>query len=220
MRLFTMIVLTALGLTQTYQITRQQNMVRTRGQTPVADPSQSLNRGRMGSQVMLPMHPLTYSGILVDAACVDRTPDLLRQPPESLAAKQPAGYTGSVLAAPIGGAASAFGITVDPQTLAAERADVLPHLNPEVLSRQSDPSCAVTASTSAFALLLNDNRLFNLDAGGNTLAAAALLTNPAAVAMLNGKGPGIKPYTVTKALPYGDRLYVDRILQLGPSPTT
>ncbi len=220
MRLFTMIVLTALGLTQTYQVTSQQNMVRTRGQTRVADQTQVLTRGRMGTQVVLPEQPLIYSGLLVDAACVDRTPEALRQPPESMAAKQPVGSNGPVLAAPIGGSASAFGITVDPATLAAERADIVPHLDPEIFSRQPDPSCAITASTSAFALLTNNNRLFNFDEGGNTLAAAALLSDPAGVAMLNGKGPGLKPHTVAKALPYGDRLLVDQILQFGPSPTT
>jgi hypothetical protein len=220
MRLFTMIVMTALGLTQTYQITSQQNMVHDRGQTPVADQTQTLTRGRMGSQTLLPRQPLIYSGLLVDASCAERTPELLRQPPESLAAKQPAGYAGPVLAAPIGGSASAFGITVDPQTLAAERADVVPHLAPDILSRQPDPSCAITASTSAFALLMDNNRLFNLDDGGNTLVSAALMSDPAAVAMLNGKGPGIKPYTVTKALPYGDRLFVNQVVQLGSAPTT
>lgn len=220
MRLFTVLVLTALGLTQRYQITSQQNMVRDRGQTRVADQSQVLTTARMGTQVMLPMHPLTYSGLLVDAACENRTPYDLRQPPESMAAKQPAGFNGPVQAAPIGGSASAFGITVDAATLAAERADVVPHLNPEVLSRQPDPTCAITASTSAFALLTNDNRLFNFDEGGNTLAAAALESDPAGRAMLNGQGPGVKPYTVAKALPYGDRLLVDTILQFGPSPTT
>lgn len=220
MRLFTVLLLTALGLTQRYQVTSQENMVRDRGQTRVADETQVLTRGRMGTQVTLPDQPLIYSGLLVDASCVNRTPYDLRQPPESMAAKMPAGSNGPVLAAPIGGSASAFGINVDAATVAAERADVVPHLDPEILSRQRDPSCAITASTSAFALLTNNNRLFNFDEGGNTLAVAALLSDPAGVAMLNGKGPGLKPYTVAKALPYGDRLFVDQILQFGPSPTT
>lgn len=220
MRLFTMIVLTALGLSQSFHITSRQNMVRVRGQTPVADPTQTMSRGRMGSQTMLPMQPLTFSGVLVDSSCAERTPELLRQPPESLEAKQAAGSTGPVQAAPIGGSASALGITVDPQTLAAERADIVPHLVPDILSRQPDPTCAVTASTSTFALLMEDDRLFNLDDGGNTLVSAALMSYPAAVAMLNGKGPGVKPFTVTKALPYGDRLFVRQVVQLGPSPTT
>lgn len=213
----TMIVLTALGMTQSYQITAEQNMVWVRGQTRVLDTSQVVASGNIGTQVMLTPHPLVFSGLLVDASCVERTPADLRQPPESMAAKQPAQPPG----APPMREGSAFGITVDASTLAAEHADIEPHLVPEIFSRQPDPSCAISSSTSAFALLLDNNRLLNLDDGGNTFVSQALLSDPSARAMLNGTGPAVKPWTIARGIAYGDKLTVDRILRLGaPVPPT
>ena len=209
----TMIVLTALAMTESYQITAEQNMVRTRGQTRVLDRSQVVSSANLGTQVMLPLHPLVFSGLLVDASCVERTPFDLRQPPESMAAKQPAQPPAAAQAGQREGSAS--GITVDAATLAAAHADIDPHLVPEIFSRQPDPSCAITSSTSSFALLTSDNRLLNLDEGGNTFVSQALLSDPAAHAMLNGAGPAVKPWTVVQGVAYGDKLTVDRVLRLG-----
>lgn len=210
MQLVVMIILTALGLTESYQITSQQNMVHDRGQTPALDAKQALTGFRAGPKARLRDRPLVFSGLLVDASCVERTPLDLRQPPESMAAKRPAQPPENEGAAP--------GLAVDTSIRAAEHADVDPHLVPDLVSRQRDPSCAISASTSSFALLTNENRLLNLDEGGNTLAAEALLSYPPARAMFNGAGPAVKPWTATQGFVSGDRLTVDRILELGAAP--
>jgi len=52
--------------------------------------------------------------------------------------------------------------------------------------------------THAYALLLADGRVADLDEGGNTFADAAVKADPQGRAMLAGQGPGFKPIvTVT-----------------------
>jgi hypothetical protein len=191
---------------QTDQKTSNENMVRDRGQTRPPDQSQSWNRGRIGTQQPLPHGFLTLSGTLVDGSCDDRTTLNLRQPPT-----QPTPAT--TPSQPQGKPGSASGVTVDAKTLQTERADVMPHQTPDLLLRQPDLSCAITGSTRAFALLLPDGRLLNLDEGGVTLATQAMNSLPEGRAVLNGTGPGIKPQVTLRGQVQGDRLIVQKIVK-------
>jgi hypothetical protein len=164
----------------------------------------------------------TFRGTLVDAGCRDFSTYNLSRSPVSLAGSTPAQTPQAMAgakstnakqpgAAPNGGADSsgprtASGITVDAQTLAAERTDVMPHQVPDLMSRQSDPTCAVRANTRAYALLLPNGRLLDLDEGGNTFANVAVDGSSAGRAMLAGQAPGMKPQTVVKGRLMGDKI--------------
>ncbi len=165
--------------------------------------NQAMERGRTQIQgTTMPLReqersimaiPSQFSGVLIDAGCSNRSLYNLSIPPESLSAAM-AGAGGSATApATAGGGVSAAGITVSPQTIESERADIMPHQVPDMRTRQRDPTCAVTARTRDFALLLANGRLLNLDAGGNTLAWQGLQATTEGRAMLNGEGPGLKP---------------------------
>jgi hypothetical protein len=176
---------------QTDQKTNKENMVRDRGQTNVF----------RGSD------PTTLSGTLIDAGCKDRSAVNVTSRPESLSGAMPAQTEAESRAAGAksAGGASSHGITVDAKTLAAERSDVLEHQFPDLFTRQADPSCAITGSTKAFALLLSDGRLLNLDEGGNTLAGELVTMSPQGRAMLNGKAFGFKPKVTVAGRIRGDR---------------
>jgi hypothetical protein len=177
------------------------NMVRDRGSTRPADQTQTLNRGRLGHQDFMPPGPLAFTGMLVDAACRDRSNGNLRQPALPTAA----------LTAPAMPGAPFTGITVDPKTLEAERSGIMEHQVPDTLSRQPDVACAVTGDTRAFALLLNNGRLLDLDEGGNTFAGVALQANAAGRALLAGLGGSLKPRVVIQGSVRGDRLIVEKL---------
>src|SRR5579872_2029424 len=81
-----------------------------------------------------------WSGLLVDAGCLNRDPENLLMPPTQELA---------TLRSP---AKQAAGISVSPQVLKAERADVTLPDTPDHASRYSSASCAITADTKAFAL--------------------------------------------------------------------
>jgi hypothetical protein len=187
------------------QKTANQNMVRQRGQTPVQE-GQTMNRGRVGWQPMMPMNQQTVSGILIDASCEDRSSLNMRSTPLPLPPTQPPAQPP--------GAASSAGISVNAQTLEKERADVMPHLVPDVRTRQEDPTCAVTAATSLYAVLTDSGRLLNLDQGGNTLMSQAISGDPRGRAMLNGQGPGIKPRVAVKGWIVDDKVIVDSIVSV------
>jgi hypothetical protein len=186
------------------QRTANQNMVRQRGQTPVQDERETMTRGRIGTQQMMPLDKVTVTGILIDASCEDRTALNMRSTPLPLPPVQ--------LPSPSAGAVSAAGISVDAQTIAKERADVMPHQVPDIRTRQEDPSCAVTAATSGYAILTDSGRLLNLDQGGNTLVSAAILGSPGGRAMLNGQGPGIKPRTAVNGWIFDDKVITDSVV--------
>ena len=200
---------------QTDQKTNTQNMVRDRGQTRVPNSSQVMTRGRLGTQSGPPVAETTVTGILIDASCEDRSALNLRSQPESLAAELPAQPPNALQGnPPRQGAVSAHGITVDARTIAREHADIAPHQVPDMLTRQEDPTCAITAATRGYAMFTRTGRLLNLDEGGNTFASAAVLANPRGRAMLNGQAPGVKPRAEIKGWILGDRLIVDSILQM------
>src|SRR5438105_3056401 len=101
----------------------------------------------------------TWSGILLDAGCRDRSVENLRTPPMD-----------SPAAAPNTSANPAKGLAVPPDVLKSERAEATgPHTSDHA-SRYSSASCALTSDTKAFALLLPNGVLMELDEGGNTLA--------------------------------------------------
>ncbi len=138
--------------------------------------------------------PATWSGLMLDAGCTDRSLSNLRaQPMDSLAmATKPQ--------------ATATGITVDPKVIKAERADaILPH-TADHASRYSNAGCAITADTKAFMILLSDGTLLSLDEGGNTIAFEAFQSTPAGQAILNGKVGGLKPQASIVGIRAGDRL--------------
>jgi hypothetical protein len=186
--------------------TSNQNMVRQRGQTPVQDNRESMSYGRVGKQQMMPQNEVTVTGVLVDGSCENRTALNFRSRPVPLPPMQAPAQTGAI---------SASGVSVSPQTVENERADVSAHLVPDILARQEDPTCAVTGTTSGYAVFTDSGRLLNLDQGGNTLAAQAILGNTQGRAMLNGQGPGIKPRVVFKGWVLDDRLIVDTVQRLG-----
>jgi hypothetical protein len=152
----------------------------------------------------------TLHGVLIDAGCEDRSMWNMRRPAESVAGST-APFAPAVAA---NKAEESHGITVDPQTLAAERKDVVPVMNPDLRARQSDPTCALKAGTRAYALLLDNGRLLDLDDGGDTYAALAVENSPAGRAMINSRGPGFKPLVTVTGTLQGDRMFVDE-LKLG-----
>jgi hypothetical protein len=206
--------------------TSKENQVRDRGRTPVADETQTLDRGRLGRQDAVPPTALTFRGMLVDAGCRDRTQtnlvrpaiptgrDLPAQTPQEESSQNSEraklGFaTGKTQ--PQSGSVSAAGITVDAKTIQSEREDVLSHQVPDLLTRQPDPTCAVTGGTRAFALLMNNGRLLGLDEGGNTFALQSVQSTDAGRALLNGKSSGFKPKASIKGRVRGDKLIVDNL---------
>ncbi len=191
------------------QTTSKENQVRDRGRTPTADDTQTLDRGRLGRQAAIPSHPLTLHGLLVDASCLDRSSTNLAEPPETpnLAPAQPRNASN-------GGGVAAHGVQVDAQTAQAERTDVMEHQVPDLRTRVNDPTCAITGSTRALALLLDNGRLLNLNEGGNTLALEKIQSSPAGRALLAGTGPALKPKLTVQGIIHGDRVEVSKILKM------
>ena len=145
--------------------------------------------------------PAPLRGILIDAGCRDFSRYNLRLSPQALPAPAKEADT-----KPAGGGATASGITVDARTLDAERADAMPHQVADLVSRQSDPTCAIKGNTHAYALLLADGRVADLDEGGNTFADAAVKADPQGRAMLAGQGPGFKPIVTVTGHVQGSRI--------------
>jgi hypothetical protein len=129
--------------------------------------------------------------MLIDASCGDRTAWNLRLPPEPLPED-----------------------SVRDRATANTPPDVTEQLTEDTVARQNDRTCAVTGGTRAFALLTSEGRLLNLDEGGNTLVVQRLHSIPAGRAMLNGAGPGIKPFVTIHGRAQGDRLIVGKILKM------
>jgi hypothetical protein len=192
------------------QGTSNENQVRDRGQTRTADETQTLARGRIGTQDAVPNQPLTLHGLLVEADCRDRSTRNLRQPPQNpeIAGAPESAAAGAAQSA---NGRSSHGVSVDSSTLDAERSDAMQHQVPDLRARQRDTTCAITGTTRLFALLMDNGRLLNLDEGGNTKAIQAVQANPAGRKMLNGMGPAIKPKVTITGRIHGDRAVVDRL---------
>jgi hypothetical protein len=188
------------------------NQARVRGRTPI----QGVTMPRGQRQYAIEETPRQFSGTLIDAGCRDRSlPNLVLAPePLSSAMAVAPGQSGGSTSS---GGVSAFGITVSPKTLQGERADVMPHQVPDIRTRQSDPSCAVTASTREFSLILADGRMLSLDAGGSTFAWQAVYSTSEGRAMLNGVAPGLKPYATMRGFIQGSTLVVRNPLIVEPS---
>lgn len=175
-----------------------------------------------------PAPTVTLYGTLVDAGCRNRSalnmslpavPFTTALPAETTAEKQ----AGSQMRSGQGFAnaqqpaqqqnptVNASGITVDTKTLANERSDVLEHQVPDLHARQMDPTCAITGNTHAYAIVLNEGRMLNLDDGGNTYANVAIQGNAAGRAMLNGNGGGLKPNVVIKGNMRADSVVVQSL---------
>ena len=178
------------------QHTNTENMVRDRGQEPLG--RDTLMHGRPTPESE-DRGPGILHGILIDGSCPDRQNLVLRQPPETLQTKAPAEPANPAPGKPPrAGAVSAKGITVDAGTIQAERSDVMMNQVPDIFARQEDPTCAVTASTSEFAVLRDNGRLLDLDQGGNTFALQAVQSSEPGMAMMNGRGPAVKPRVTVK----------------------
>jgi len=145
-----------------------------------------------------------WRGILIDAGCRDFSRFNLSLSPQALPA--PAAEPTKA-----GAGTSASGITVDGRTLDAERADAMPHQIADLVSRQSDPTCAIKGNTRAYALLMGDGRVADLDEGGNTLADAAVKADGQGRAMLAGQGPGFKPTAVVTGHVQGSRIVASSV---------
>jgi hypothetical protein len=161
---------------------------------------------RIGRDELMPIEPQVVAGMLVDASCQERALLNLRQRPELYPAPLPKQPSGGV---------SAFGVTVDARTADLERQEALEHQVPDLRMRQPDPTCAITGSTSSFALLLDDGRLLNLDQGGNTMASEFLHADPAGRALLNGAGPALKPRVTIKGRLRSTRVTVEQFVKVG-----
>jgi hypothetical protein len=173
-----------------------------------------------------PSDTMVLEGTLVDAGCQNRSQENLLSPPMVSNLEMPAeppqeeafentqraqyGFAGKdVQPQPPG--ITAFGITVDKQTLDQEQSDALPHQVRDLYSRQPDTSCAITGDTRAFALLMDKGRLLNLDGGGNTWAWQAVQSTDAGRALLNGMGSSFKPRVVIKGRIWADELLVQSL---------
>lgn len=171
---------------------------------------------------------VTLHGTLVDAGCRNRSamnmslpslPFTTALPAESkteaqAAAQMRAGQPYANATQPAqqqNPSTTAFGITVDPKTLAVERPDVLEHQVPDLHSRQMDPTCAITGATHGFSLVLKEGRMLNLDDGGNTFAAEAVQGSAAGRNMINGNGGGLKPDVTIKGRMRGDKVVVQSL---------
>lgn len=140
-------------------------------------------------------------GILIDAGCRDRSSVNLKQAPER--------FTPSV---PTQSQPSASGITVDSKTARGERADVVSHQVPDLATRQPDPTCAITGGTRGYAVLLDNGKFLDLDEGGNTFAAEAVLATPQGRDLLNGKAYGFKPKVTVTGRVQGSRVLVTSVI--------
>ena len=137
-----------------------------------------------------------WSGMLLDASCLDRNlRNLLSPPTQEIAvpAKQEV--------------AKVPGITVAPRVIRREQAETLLTHTPDHASRYHSASCALTADTKAFALLLlPDGPLLDLNEAGNTLAMESFQATSIGREILNGKTGGWKPHAVVKGLRQGDEI--------------
>jgi hypothetical protein len=172
----------------------EQKQSEVRGQTPE-------NNERVGRTPPTNKHrkpggkEMTVTGILIDAGCQDRTALNLARPPRNRTGATP----------PDGPDADR---NINPE---AERAGAIAQQVPETINRQPDMTCAVTEATRGFALLLDDGRLVNLDEAGNTRAIDAVGRSAAGRAMLNGKGPAVKPKVEVTGRFLEERLLVTKL---------
>jgi len=149
----------------------------------------------------------TLRGVLIDAGCQDRSLWNLARPPESMANAVAPGQP----PAPASQNVESHGITVESKTIAAERKEIVPVMNPDLRARQADPTCALKTGTRAYAVLLDNGRLVDLDDGGNAYAALAVQNATAGRAMINARGPGFKPRVTVTGTLQGDRVFVDEL---------
>ena len=168
--------------------------------------AQAQNRNEKVAQ-QLHTNDQTLQGVLIDAGCQDRSLWNMTRPPEQQAAAIATGDNGTRGAQ----ASQSHGISVDSQTIQAERADITPVENAETIARQSDPTCAIKANTRAYAVLLRGGRLLDLDEGGNTYATAAVQDSARGRDMLNGRGAGFKPLVTIVGWIQGDRVFADQV---------
>ena len=150
--------------------------------------------------------PAVFRGILIDAGCRDLSQYNLHLPPQAVPAPNEEQNKAAA-----GAGVTASGITVDARTLDAQRADVMPHQVRDLVSRQSDPTCAIKGNTRAYAVLLPDGRVAGLDEGGNTFADDAVKADPDGRAMLAGQGTGFKPAVSVKGRIQGSRIVVQEL---------
>ena len=149
----------------------------------------------------------SWTGTLIDSGCRDRSLDNLRAP----AADTPA-------VAATAPANPPKGISVTTQVVTAERSRATMPDTPDHASRYSSTSCALTAETKAFALLLPNGQLMELDEGGNTLAFDAFQSTAAGAAILNGKVGGVKPQAKVTGLQSGPRIKTHSVIFLQAQP--
>lgn len=149
----------------------------------------------------------TIHGVLVDAGCADRSVWNMARPAEPLAAA----IAPAQAPTPAGQAVQSHGIAIDAKTVAAERQDVTPMMIQDMSTRQSDPTCALKASTRDYAVLLDSGRLLDLDSGGNTYASLAVQNSSQGRAMMNGHGPGFKPHVTVTGTVQGFRMFTNEL---------
>ena len=85
------------------------------------------------------------------------------------------------------------------------------HQTPDHLSRQLDPSCAISGATRSFALYTAQGELLNLDYGGSTRAYEAFQSSRRGRAVMNGRALSWKPWAEVDGTRRGDTIRVDTI---------
>ena len=133
-----------------------------------------------------------WSGMLVDGGCRNR---------ERFALQTPAGETLPPRSQQRGNAARS------PQV----PEEVTENLVPDVAARQMDMGCAITGATTAFAIVLDNGQLKDLDEGGNTFAWEAVQATPEGQALMAGKQRGVKPRAVLQGTLRNDKIIVESV---------
>lgn len=183
--------------------TSTEGMIHDREQTPTQRPSQTLDRGRIGTEQSISQGASTWTGILIDSGCPDLDRANLRAAPGENMAQQPG--------APAAQTTRAEGIDVSAATAQSERADALEHQTPDLRARNQDFGCAITGVTRGFALYLPDGQVKDLDQGGNTQALVAFQGTATGQAVMNGRALGAKPRAAVTGIGSGDRIIVESI---------
>ena len=154
---------------------------------------QRMRPTRLGPAPGLAEGVRTWSGMLVDAGCRNRENYVLQTPVRET--------------------------PPEPAPARAERQGAAENRVPDVAARQMDMGCAVTGETTAFAILLDNGQLKDLDEGGNTFAWEAIQATPEGQAVLAGKQRGVKPRAVLRGTMQNDEIIVESLrLEQGQAP--
>jgi hypothetical protein len=157
------------------------------------------DRGKFHTERGLAPAASSFHGVLLDGSCAELATLNLRDTPMRQPAVTPQGT------------ANRSKLEAKGATIERERADAMAQQVRDQYGRQPDLSCAVTAGTSGFAVLLDNGRLVDLDSGGAMHALEALRSSSQGRAMLDGSGPALKPRVQLSGWVSGTRLITQSV---------